>query len=146
MKRLNLLLTLALMLVAPAWAPAWADSVADAGNAVTLAFRIKVSVPEKGKVRVIEVAPKVIVLNDKEAEIKVETPEDTAVTVFVRPTLGSKGQVTLVARVDARFGKTRVSRNLKMVTLLGSPALMEIEDERRGEKLSVEVTPTASAP
>lgn len=142
MKRLNLLITLTLLLVTQAWA----DPVAEAKNAVTLAFRLRVSVPEGGKVRTIEVAPKVIVLNDKEAEIKVETPEDTAVTVFVRPTVGGKGQVTLVVRVDARFGKARVSRNLKMVTLLGSPALVEIEDERRGEKLSVEVTPTAGTP
>lgn len=114
----------------------------EATQAISLAFRIKISLPVEGKERIVEATPKVVVLNDKKAEIAMEIPGSGTLKVTARPTLGKRRQVTLSINLTCQIGKAEVSRKLRMITQLGSPAMVEIEDQRRGEKLAVEVTPS----
>ena len=117
-------------------------TVTEAKDTVVLAFRIKITVPEAGKTKTMEIAPKVVVRADQDAQITVDTPEKTRMSIKARPHLTGKRAVELALTVTAKLGGTNVERQVRLVTLLGSPALIEFNDDRKGETLTIEVTPT----
>lgn len=119
-------------------------TVAESNSGVLLAFRLKISTPVGDKVRSVEVAPRMVIGDGKEGQIRVETPDKSFITLRVLPTTGPKGYVTVAMTITARLGGADVTRKVKLTTLLGSPALVEIDDERQKEKLTIEVTPSLS--
>lgn len=134
-----------LLLLTPLTLPCVAQEplLAEAREVIVLSFRIKVSVPEGGKTRTMEIAPKVAVRNDQEAQIKVDSPDKTQLSIKVRPHLTGKEAVEIALTVNARLGGSDLERKARLVTLLGSPALIEYRDDRKGgETLTIEVTPT----
>ena len=135
---LGLLTLIVLALPAPAQEPV--STIAS--GSVILAFKVKISVPEGGKTRLIEMAPKVAVADGKEAEIAIEQDPKTNLRLLVLPKLGPKGFVDLELTVKAMLSGKSVTRRMRVVTLLGVPAVVEVDDERQGEKLRVEVTAT----
>jgi hypothetical protein len=116
--------------------------VAEAKDRVILAFRIKVSVSVAGQIKTMDIAPKVVVRNHQEAQITVDTPEKTSMSIKARPHLTAKGAVELTLTVTASLGGTDVDRQVRLVTLLGSPALIEFNDDDKKETLTIEVIPT----
>ncbi len=129
------ILLLLLLLLTPA--------LAEVKDALRLDFRVKAALPTgQGKIRNIEMAPAVAVIVGEEAQIRVEGKDDCEVTLKVTPTLGPNDTVTLKLYVAAKFSGKEVNRNIQLTGLLGQPTSVEIDDERRGEKLSIEVTPT----
>jgi hypothetical protein len=87
-------------------------------------------------------APKVAVVNGKEAEIAIEQDPKTQVSLAVLPKLGPENIVDLELTLKALLSGKSVTRKMRLVTLMGVPALVEVDDPRQGEKLRIEVTAT----
>lgn len=110
-----------------------------AQESVVLDFKFDMRVKEGKNTRHVEMNTKVLVKDGKPADIVIDSNTDHVVTLKVNPTLRPTGLIELGLTVDAMLGRSRLLRKMKLATLQGVPALVEVEDERTGEILKVEV-------
>lgn len=110
-----------------------------AQESVVLDFKFDMRVREGKDTRHVEMNTKVLVKDGKPAEIVIDSNTDHLVVLKVNPTLRPTGLIELKLTVDALLGRSRLVRKMRLVTLQGVPALAEVEDERTGEMLKVEV-------
>lgn len=130
----------ALMVMLLLLAPTWAD------ESVVLDFKLTMQVREGKNSRHVEMHPKVLVKDGTPAEIAIDSNTDHLVILKVDPSLRPSGLIELKLTVDALLGGSRLVRKMKLVTLQGVPALAEVEDERTGEFLRVEVVASKAPP
>lgn len=118
----------------------------ETSGALELAFHITVTAPAaNGEQQKIEIAPKLVVMSGNDAEIHIGGPDEPQLTLKVQPVLGASETVDLTVQVDADLGSRQIRQKARLVSLLGHQAVVEIEDEKRGEKLRIEVMTKKSA-
>ena len=91
-----------------------------------------------------EIKPTVMVLNDKEATVKVHEEKDKGfvVSLTVRPKRLGSDQVDLQIGFSVVASGKEVTKKARFVTMLGQKGLFSVTDEKSGEFLELEVTPT----
>ena len=110
-------------------------------GALELAFHIKATAPATdGKLHTEEIAPKVAVMSGTDAEIQVGEQGEPGLKLHIHPILQSSDTIDLTLQVNGVVGSAPIRQKTRLVSLLGHRALVEIEDEQRGVKLSIEVT------